>query len=70
LAFGDSHQHIQAQMDGDAVGLKPQRSELVTTDFETNDDLQPSRTDRSTTSLPSSSKKGLHQIKNIFKKFL
>ncbi|KAI6183036.1 Cutl-8 [Aphelenchoides bicaudatus] len=57
LAFGNSHQHIGAQMDGDAIGLKPQRSEVVTTDFETNDDLQPSRTDRSTTSLPSSSKK-------------
>lgn len=59
LAFGDTHHKILGQMDGNSVGLKPQRSEVVTTDFETNDDLQPSRTDRSTTSLPSSSKKGL-----------
>lgn len=57
LAFGNRPGH--AQMDENVVGLKPQRSEtVVTTDFETNDDLQASRIDRSTTSLPSSSKKG------------
>lgn len=64
MAFGDAHQKILGQMDGESIGLKPQRSEVVTTDFETNDDLQPSRTDRSTTSLPSSSKKGENLMKH------
>ncbi|KAI6181407.1 Cutl-8 [Aphelenchoides besseyi] len=58
LAFGgDAQRKVLGQHDGSSVSLKPQRSEVVTTDFETNDDLQPQRNDKPTTTLPSGTKK-------------